>query len=171
MMRKQLGKLLLLFLAPLLSACFGDVDPVSESAYSPILMSRLQLEASVKAVEPRTISNPGKIYNYGDYILINEQYKGVHIINNQNPEAPVNIAFIQVPGCIDMAVKDQVLYVDNAVDLVAIKLNDLMQAQVTKRVRNALPALMPPDNLWVSYSMAGAPEDAVVVGWELKKTE
>lgn len=170
-MRKQLPKLLLLLLVPLLSACPANVDPMPESVYSPILMSRQQLETSVKAVEPRTVSNPGKIYSYGDYILINEQYKGVHIINNQNPEAPINIGFIQVPGCIDMAVKDQVLYVDNAVDLVAIKLNDVMQAQVTKRVRNALPALLPPDNLWVSYSMAGAPEDAVVVGWELKKPE
>ncbi|PTX19994.1 hypothetical protein C8N40_10366 [Pontibacter mucosus] len=170
-MRKQAKNLLLLLLLPLLCSCPGGDEPMPETAYSPILMSRQQLETSILRKEPRTIANPGKIYRYGHYILINEPYKGVHIINNQNPKAPVNIAFIQVPGCVDMALKDNVLYVDNAVDLVAIKLSDFNSIEVAKRVRGALPPLLPPDNLGVAYSMAGAPEDAVIVGWELRKGE
>ncbi|MDO6390064.1 hypothetical protein Q4E40_08005 [Pontibacter sp. BT731] len=170
-MRKQAKNFLLLLLMPLLCSCPGSVDPMPESAYAPILMSRQQLESSILKKEPRTISNPGKIYRYGSYILINEQYKGVHIINNQNPKAPVNMAFIQVPGCVDMAVKDDMLYVDNAVDLVAIKLSGMETIQVAKRVRDALPSLLPPDNLEVYYNRAGAPEDAIIVGWELKKPE
>ncbi|WP_266205800.1 hypothetical protein [Pontibacter kalidii] len=170
-MRKHAKNLLLLLLLPLLCSCPGSVDPMPESAYVPILMSRQQLEASILQKEPRTISNAGKIYRHGHYILVNELYKGVHIIDNKNPEAPVNLAFIQVPGCVDLAVKDNVLYVDNAVDLLAIKLGDLTSLQVAKRVRNALPGLLPPDNLGVVYDMAGAPEEAIIVGWELKKSE
>ncbi|WP_299759653.1 hypothetical protein [uncultured Pontibacter sp.] len=170
-MIKRVKTFLLLLMLPLLCSCPGSVDPLPDSAYSPILMSRQQLEASILKTEPRTISNAGKIYLYGNHILVNEQYKGVHIIDNQNPKAPVNVAFIQVPGCIDMAVKDNILYVDNAVDLVAINLGELNDIKVAKRVRNALPALLPPDNFTVGYSMAGAPEDAVIVGWELKKPE
>ncbi len=134
-------------------------------------MSRAQLEKSVVLKESREISNPGKLYHYGAYILINELFEGVHIINNQNPESPVNIGFIQVPGNVDFAVKDNVLFVDNAVDLVAISIDDLRGLQITKRIRNTFPALMPPDNLSFDENWAGAPEDAVIVGWELIATE
>lgn len=153
------------------TSCFPLVDPVPVSAYQPILMSRAQLEKSVVLKEARIISNPGKLYHYGAYILINELFEGVHVINNQNPEAPVNIGFIQVPGNVDFAVKENVLYVDNAVDLVAIDFSDLNGLQITKRVRNTFPALMPPDNLSFDENWAGAPEDAVIVGWELIAAE
>ncbi|PRY15414.1 hypothetical protein CLV24_10235 [Pontibacter ummariensis] len=170
-MKKQAVKLLLLLLLPLLSACPGDVDPMPASSYSPVLMSRRQLEKSIVKQDPRPISDPGKLYRYGHYILINEKYKGVHVIDNQDPRLPVNLAFIQVPGCIDMAMKDKILYVDNAVDLLAIDLNDLNNIRVTKRVRDALPELLPPDNIESGFDRAGAPADAVIVGWELKKPE
>ena len=170
-MKKQAHRLLLLLLLPLLTSCPDNVDPLPDSAYTPVLMSRQQLEASIAQKEPRAIVKPGKLYRYRHYILINELYKGVHIIDNQNPKSPVNVAFIQVPGCVDMAVKENVLYVDNAVDLVAISLGDVNNLQVTSRVRNALPELPAPDNMQVWYGKGGAPEDAVVVGWELRKSE
>jgi hypothetical protein len=158
-------------LAPLLTACPAPVDPVDFSAYQPILMSRAQLESSVSKKDPRPISKPGKLYRYGHYILINEQYRGVHLINNQNPESPVPVAFIQVPGSVDFAVKENILYVDNAVDLVALDIHDESNIRVVHRIRDAFPKLMPPDNRPADYEMAGAPQDAVVVGWEKKQTE
>lgn len=170
-MRKKARNLVLLLLLPLLCSCPGYVDPRPESEYSPILMSRDQLETSILKKEPRTISNPGKIYRYGNYILINEQYKGVHVINNTDPKVPVNIGFIQVPGCVDMAVKSNVLYVDNAVDLVAIDISDFNDIKVAKRLRNTIPALLPPDNMGAWFDMAGAPADAIIVDWELKQPE
>lgn len=168
-MRQRRHYLTYLLLVVLLMGCIEDPEPVS--AYQPILMSRAQLESSVAVKEPRMISNPGKIYTYGPYILINELYKGVHIINNQNPESPVIVGFIQVPGNVDFAVKNNVIYVDNAVDLVAIDLSNVNTPQVTSRTRNAFPPLMPPDNLRVGTDMAGAPEDAIIIGWELKGTK
>lgn len=164
-MRQRSHYLMYLFLVLLLTSC-EEPEPVS--AYQPILMSRAQLETSIAVKEPRNISNPGKIYTYGSYILINELYKGVHVINNQNPESPVSIGFIQVPGNVDFAVKNNVIYVDNAVDLVAIDINNVRDPQITNRTRNAFPPLTPPDNLRVGTDMAGAPEDAVIIGWELK---
>ena len=122
-------------------------------------------------LEPIPISNAGKLYKYGHYILVNERYKGVHLINNQNPSVPIQVGFLQVPGSVDFAVKQNVLYVDNAVDLVAINLNNIQAITVNKRIRNAFPAMLPPDNIWSSYDMAGAPDDAVIVGWEKKKSK
>jgi hypothetical protein len=119
--------------------------------------------------DAQPIVKPGKLYRYGNFILINEQYKGVHLIDNQNPKAPVNLAFIQVPGNVDFAVKNNMLYVDNAVDLVAINLQDVHNIKISKRVRNAFPALPPPDNLRGHYYLGEVPQDAVIVGWELAK--
>ena len=167
---KNFTRLLLLCLLPLLMACPSSVEPLY-TAYKPILMSRTQLETSVMKKGPLPIVEPGKLYRYGNYIFINEQYKGVHVINNQNPKAPENLAFIQVPGNVDFAVKNNVMYVDNAVDLVAIDLQDINNIRITKRVRNALPALPPPDNNQGGFYLGDTPENAVIVGWELSKTK
>ncbi len=169
-MKKQLLYLIFPVLALLVTGCFQLIDfspPKLESAYEPILMSRKQLETSVVKKEAQPIIKPGKLYHYGHYILINEQFAGVHLINNQNPRSPQNIGFIQVPGSVDFAVKNNVLYLDNAVDLVAVDLSNLNAVQVTKRVKNALPELVAPDNL--SYELKDAPADAVIVGWKLKE--
>ena len=168
-MKKAVPYFVLGLVLPLLTSCWNLVDPVPESAYQPILMSRAQLETSIRMLEPLPITNAGKLYQYGHYILVNERYKGVHLIDNQNPAAPVNLGFIQVPGTVDFAVKENVLYVDNAVDLVAIDINNIRAIKVSKRVREAFPAMLPPDDIMSRFDMAGAPKDAVIVGWELKQ--
>ncbi|HSI90242.1 MAG TPA: hypothetical protein VK927_03955, partial [Adhaeribacter sp.] len=155
-----------------LTACPGYVDISPEpmvTAYEPIMMSRSQLEASISMKEPQPVSSPGKLYKYGHYILINELYKGVHIIDNQNPASPQNVAFVQVPGNVDIAVKNNVLYVDNAVDLVALDLSDVNNIQAGSRIRNAFPKLLPPDGLTFNMEEAGVPKDAVIIGWKLKE--
>ena len=92
----------------------------------------------------------------------------MHIIDNQDPKNPQNIAFIQVPGNIDFAMKSSVMYVDNAVDLVAINLTDLNNPVVTQRIPDAFPSPTPPDGLWAEYDRTGLPEDAIIISWELK---
>lgn len=69
---------------------------------------------------PQTLKAPGKIYIKDDILLINEMGKGIHIINNQNPQEPKNVAFINVPGNIDVAVKDDIIYADSYMDLVTL---------------------------------------------------
>ena len=83
----------------------------------------------------------------------------------------MTVGFIQVPGSIDFVVKDDILYADNSVDLVAIDISDLAAIRVTKRIRKAFPSLQAPDNGTVDFDFAGAPKDAVIVGWEKKKSE
>ncbi|MCC9166262.1 hypothetical protein [Pontibacter harenae] len=170
-MKKFYRILLFGLMLPLLTACPAPDDFWGYTAYQPILMSRSQLETSILRKEPQPIVNPGKLYRFQHYILINEKYKGVHVIDNQDPKSPQNIAFIQVPGNIDFAVKQNVLYVDNAVDLVAIDISNPQDIQVAKRIRFALPPLSPPDNLSGDVDMGNVPADAVVVGWELKQNK
>jgi hypothetical protein len=149
---------IILILTSLASSSF---DWYSSWTYSPVFLSREALENSVKYIPgARDMVQTGKIYYRTPYIYVNERYKGVHVINNTNPARPVNEGFILVPGCIDMAVKENILYVDNAVDLVSF---DLDSKQVTKRIRNVLPEPLPPEDF--RFYGLNRPEGYILVEW------
>ena len=163
-MKKQCSWGYLLFLAVgifMLNTSFSD-PYYYDWKYTPVFMKRSDLEQSV-SFQPgaRAIENPGKIYYKAPYIYINERYKGVHIINNSDPRNPVIGGFIVAPGCIDMAVKGTVLYIDNAVDLVAF---DLSSKQVTKRIRDVFPEPQSPDNEFFNHTDR---KDMIIVGWKM----
>ncbi len=82
------------------------------------------LKTSVVSSAPRNLETPGKIYVYNQYLLIGEAKKGIHIVDNSNPRSPKNISFVAIPGVIDFAVKDNVLFADNYTDLVSLSLAD-----------------------------------------------
>ena len=137
-------------------------DRDEKERYTPIFISRETLENSVKYIpEARDMIQTGKIYYRAPYIYVNERYKGVHIINNTNPANPVNEGFILAPGCIDMAVKGNILYIDNAVDLVSI---DLDSRQITKRIRNVFPEPSPPEDFFY-YGFHNRPEGYILIEW------
>ena len=133
--------------------------------YTPVYMSRDVLDNSVMYISgARDMIQTGKIYYRAPYIFVNERYKGVHVINNSNPARPVNEGFILAPGCMDMAVKGNILYLDNAVDLVSF---DLDTKQVTKRIRDVFPEPLPPDEISFTYnSFPGRPKGYILVEWK-----
>lgn len=138
----------------------GDIGPSGYYDYTPYFMERSELEKSVFYSDaPRKMQNPGKIWVNGDKIFVNERYKGVHIIDNSNPESPVQTGFIVAPGCLDMAVKGNYIYVDNAVDLVAF---DMAQKKVTERLKGYFPEPVSPDGERYYW---GHDPDKIIVGW------
>ena len=155
---------ILLFIFVSLTGLFLHSDEMPVYGYTPVFMSREVLDNSVSYIPgARDMLRTGKIYFRAPYIFVNERYKGVHVINNSNPAHPVNEGFILAPGCIDMAVKGHILYLDNAVDLVSFDLNS---KQVTKRIRNVLPEPIPPDD--VSFvNNYNRPKDFIIVEWKL----
>ncbi len=165
-MKKIIPYLLAVFLFVLMGF---DVDPVYYGPYKPVFMLRSELEKNVKLEEPRTISNPGKIYVKENLIFINEKYRGIHVIDNINPDDPSNTAFLSIDGCIDMAVKNNVLYADNAVDLIAINFNEnLTGIEVTKRIKNIFPEPLSPDGRGLTWKERRAvPDGAILVRWEM----
>ena len=158
-------RFLALLAIPLFFISFSSSKPSQRGEWEPIFMKRADLEQSVKYTqESRALKKPGKIYCKGNYIYVSELYKGVHVINNTNPSQPVQEGFIIVPGCVDMAVKGDILYVDNAVDLVAF---DLASRQVTQRIRNVLPEPAAPANTYYHRDY-NRPKDMILIGWQEK---
>lgn len=138
-----------------------------ETEYMPVLMDVDELENSIQFIGNLPLENPGKMYYKDSIVFINERYKGVHIIDNHDPSKPVNLGFITIPGSIDIAVKGNVLYADNALDLVSISLANYTEPVVTKRIRNVFPELVPPDGGFIpeEYWDENRPDGTVIVQW------
>jgi hypothetical protein len=107
--------------------------------WTPVYIPMADFRASVKSEPARTLSNPGKIYVKGNYLFINEKEKGIHIIDNSNPSAPKNLAFINIPGNGDLAVKDNILYADSYIDFVALDISNVANITVMKRINAIFP--------------------------------
>ncbi|HET8829912.1 MAG TPA: hypothetical protein VFM79_11255 [Pelobium sp.] len=161
------------FILALFCGCMpSNNTPISYTEYVPVLMERSSLNQSVSLKPTTTIGDAAKIYYKDSYIFISERYKGVHIIDNRNPTAPINKGYISVPGCVDMAIKNNILYVDNAVDLVAINLTEAQNGNlaVVKRIENVFPEVAPPDGGVIpsKFNTENRPKNSIIVNWKLK---
>jgi len=67
-------------------------------------------EEAVEITDPIEIVESGKIYAYKNYIFINDVYRGLHVLDNTNPESPQPIKFIKLEGNNDISIKDDRLY-------------------------------------------------------------
>ena len=156
----QLLSFMLLF-----TACVEERE--TETAYTPVLMSRTDLETSIKVSSPRKINKAGKIYRAGNLLFINEKFEGVHVYNNASPSNPVALGFIDIPGNVDITIKGDIIYADNAVDLVSLRYeNNTIKG--LHRERNVFPEIVAPDMGSIPYDFTPdqRPANTVIVNWE-----
>lgn len=87
----------------LLTSCLKDDcrQFYTYKLYKPVYMSYDQLRTAVNTQPATDLKNVGKVYYLAPFILINEVDKGIHVIDNTNPSAPQNVAFINIPGNLD----------------------------------------------------------------------
>jgi len=138
----------------------------------PVYMDRNEFKNSVKVSGSTDIVRPGKIYFKDDLIFINEALKGIHVINNSDPSAPVFVSFIEIPGNVDMAIKDSILYADSYIDLVALNIADIHNIHEVGRVDSIFPYSLPPLTEENGLPMGTVDANAgIVVGWETKEVE
>lgn len=129
----------LVIIIMLLPGCLKDTVTKTYKIYSPVYQTSAELRDNIKSNASQKISNPGKIFLRDKYIFLSEINKGVHIIDNSNPAAPKNMAFINIPGNMDLAVKGNILYADLYSYLVAIDITDPLKASAKILINNAFP--------------------------------
>lgn len=146
-----------------LSGCLRDKCTSTRTyvRFDPIYKTLAECRVGIIAEGPRTLKKPGKIYAIGQYMLITELNEGIHVIDNSNPANPVHIAFWNIPGNVDMAVRDNYLYVDQYIDLLTIDISNLQQPQVVCRAENvfALYGFDPERGYLVDYAQTEVTED------------
>lgn len=87
--------------------------------------------------EAKPIEDAGKIFVAENLLLIGEEGKGIHIVDNTNPENPTNLSFINIPGNKEYFVAGNTLYAESYYDMVKIDVSDKNQPKLTSRVKNA----------------------------------
>ncbi|MBK9489106.1 MAG: hypothetical protein IPO07_10080 [Haliscomenobacter sp.] len=142
MLRKHyLTGILGLMLATVLSSCLKDSCETSTTyvRMDPVRITTTELRKDIKPEAARPLKDAGKIYVYEGYLIINEPEQGLHIIDNRNPKSPVPVSFVPIPGNIDMAIRNNILYADSWVDLVMFNIEDPANPKFAGRVQDAFP--------------------------------
>jgi hypothetical protein len=135
----------------------------------PVYMSYDALRSGVTGAPARPLVRPGKIYFKDVHLFIVEYLQGIHVVDVSDPSRPQHTGFIEIPGCVDIAVKEQSLYADSYVDLVAIDISDLTNPKVTKRLNDVLPYTVPASEEEQYPYATVDQEKGVVVAWEVRR--
>lgn len=104
-----------------------------EQNVTPVYMSYEQLRSAFAVEEPRPLHETGKILVLGSKLLVSEPNVGVHIFDNSDPAAPQVKFFLNIPGNLDLAAKNGIVYADSFVDLLAIRI-DGEKPELVKRI-------------------------------------
>jgi hypothetical protein len=123
----------------LIDGCTKDTITESYTYFKPVYKTRAEVKADAKSGPAISVSNPGKLFIKGNYAFLSELDKGVHIIDFSNPAAPRNIAFVNIPGCVDLAVRGNYLYADCYTDLVTIDISDPQNVVVKQFIEGVFP--------------------------------
>lgn len=86
------------------------------------------------------IEDPGKIFVYDDLILVGEEGVGIHVIDNSQPSAPVNVSFLAIPGNREFFIDEGYLYAESMYDMLKVDISNIQQPVVTSRINNAFLA-------------------------------
>lgn len=155
--------LLLLLIACTFSSCWPTApnEPWEENQYKPVLLQRSVFEKSIVVEKPQTIIKSGKIYIKGDLMFINDVNKGFHVYDYSDPKNPVGLQFIKVPGATDLAIIENIIYINQAVDLVTLTYDSTTKKiSITNRNKNVFPQKKSPNGF------SGNPdENEIIIDW------
>lgn len=120
--------------------------------YTPVMTTQDQFRTKdVKTFNGFALKNPGKIYFYKNYLLINEAGKGIHFFDISNPSSPKEVIFYSILGNFDMAIRNDLLYADNVIDLVQIDIKDVTKPRIVRRIENYNNQYTAPNQSHVAY--------------------
>lgn len=166
---KKLHLLFSFFLLTLLfSSCVNDepTEDFTVEGLRPVYITA-EVADSVMSLPPQPITQLGKIYYKDNLIYVGERGQGVHIIDNTNPEDPIRMGFIQIPGNKDVVIKGNLMYADNYEDLLTIDISSMNDVQEINRVEGVYPPRSQayPD-FYTGYFECIDPEQGFVMRWE-----
>jgi len=129
------GFIFLMMVSTFFQSCLEDKCDAERTfvQYTPVYLKPEAFRIDIQKESSRPLKEPGKIYVYNNYLLINEIREGIHVFDNSNPQNPVSLGFIAIPGNVDMAINNGYLYADSYVDLLTIDLNDINDPKLVDR--------------------------------------
>jgi len=149
-------------------------ETVSYWINEPVSMDAEVFRNSVKVTQQvHEITGYGKISYYNGYLYISKPGKGIHIINNQHPEMPQKVGYIELLGNADLSVHNNILYADSYVDLVWFDVTNPALPELKGRLENVFPGALPfvDNEFGIDKEMSDSDKNKgkIIVGWEKVK--
>jgi hypothetical protein len=112
-----------------------EKDHIVKDGMKPIYI-RYDDFSGLKSGPPLPYQNLGKIVSAGQFIFINEIGKGIHVINNSNPNEPNQIYFWSIVGNTEFTIFQNVLYANNGKDLLIIDITNFDNISLSKIIKD-----------------------------------
>jgi hypothetical protein len=159
---------IILILAASLPGCKDNTyETITYEANVPVYMPMTEFRSSFSVSDTVEISQPGKIYFKDGYLFVNEYGKGIHVIDNSDPSNPEKIAFYEIVGNVDMAIRGDILFADSFIDLLAIDISDIENPVEIDRIENVFPEIYPEGDRWYPYATIDRSK-GVIVDWKVE---
>ena len=134
---------------------------IESSAYTSVTMDRDDFENAVTLLPAQPIVKSGKIYIIDELMFVNDVDRGFHVFDYANPSSPLAIGFINIPGATDLTIRNNIIYINQAVDLVTLSYNPVSnQMNVLFRNRNVFPPEISPDGFFYQTD-----SNKIVLNW------
>lgn len=136
----------------------------------PLYLSFEELRQPVTVMASSPLKKPAKFWRKDSYLFVSDLNTGIHIYNLSNANSPVEVAFVNVPGVVDIAVKENYLFADSYTDLLVIDISNPSNPFQVKRLNNVFPY-----NPFKVEANPGFPvvnpdeTKGVVIGWKIEK--
>ncbi len=123
---KKIHYFLLLSLPLVFNACTEDIGTLKVTYFeATAIYGDLEAVRSYPINEtPKEIVNHGKIYVAESLILVGEEEKGIHVIDNSNVSDPQTVNFLWVPVNREFFVQGNFLYAESYYDVVKLDISD-----------------------------------------------
>lgn len=138
-------------------SCTKDTVTENYTFFRPVYETSAQARNNIKSDVPQPVKSPGKLAVRGQYLYLTEIGKGVHIIDYSNPRSPQNIAFINIPGNGDIAVRGNYLYADCYTALAVIDITTPQTVKLNKFLNSVFPD---------RYSGLAADSNKMIIKWQ-----
>lgn len=117
-------------LASIFSSCYDPANQVVDNKNPGALDMEALRANKVSYLDAQPLQNPGKIYVRDNMLYVNDKGKGLHIIDNSDMANPQAVGFFNIPGNIDVAMKDNALYADSYMDLLVINMDSKKEVRI-----------------------------------------
>jgi len=115
------------------------------------------------------METPGNIYIHNQYILVCDEDRGIHILDNTDQTAPYFIGFMNIPGVTQISMDGSILYANSFIDLLTIDISNITNPQLVNRLEDVFTYSTPATN--DKYPVADIYKDkGVVIDWTIEKT-
>ena len=122
----------------LLDDCYNEEGQFMTLGMIPVYSDDRPEDLNLQLVSPRPYENLGGIYCYQNKVMIIEDRQGLHIIDNSNPLAPVKEGFLVIEGASQISIRNDVMYTNRGVDLIALDVTDLTDVSISRTIDNVL---------------------------------